>query len=114
MQMNIQQVRRICNALQRVLTDFGAPGKGLNQNLTVWWDLEFTALRAELQKVFKCDIPVKEREDWETWLAAHWEWTREIVRLETMLYALVYGLFALTAEEIAIVDESTKYRYGEV
>jgi hypothetical protein len=64
------------------------------------------------------DVPVKEREDWEAWLAArqveHWEWTREILRLEMELNSLVYGLFALTTEEIAIVEESTKYRYGEV
>jgi hypothetical protein len=68
--------------------------------------------------VFKRDIPVTEREDWEAWLVArqaeHREWTREIVRLETELNARVYGLFGLTPEEIAIVEESTKYRYGEV
>ena len=43
----------------------------------------------------------------------HRERTAEIVRLETELNARVYGLFGLTAAEIAIVEESTKYRYGE-
>jgi hypothetical protein len=30
------------------------------------------------------------------------------------LNARVYGLFDLTPAEIAIIEESTKYRYGEV
>ena len=40
--------------------------------------------------------------------------TAEIVRLETQLNARVYALFDLTPAEIKIVEESTKYRYGEV
>jgi hypothetical protein len=36
------------------------------------------------------------------------------VRLETDLNAHVYDLFNLTPEEIRIIEESTKYRYGEV
>jgi hypothetical protein len=66
-------------------------GKGLNQKLTTWWRLGFPGLRAELQQVFKRDIPVKEREDWEARRAEHLEWTQEIVRLETDLNARVYG-----------------------
>ena len=37
-----------------------------------------------------------------------------IVRLETQLNTRVYGLFDLTPAEIKIIEESTKYRYGEV
>ena len=44
----------------------------------------------------------------------HWARTAEIVRLETALNARVYGLVGLTAAEIAVVEECTKYRYGEV
>jgi len=58
------------------------------------------------------------RDDREAWLAdriaEHARRTAEIVRLETALNERVYRLFALTPEEIAIVEESTKYRYGEV
>ena len=36
------------------------------------------------------------------------------MRHETELNARVYALFGLTAEEIAMVEESTKYPYGEV
>jgi hypothetical protein len=34
--------------------------------------------------------------------------------METDLNARVYTLFDLTPAEIKIVEESTKYRYGEV
>ncbi len=105
-------------AQHRLLTDFGVPGKTLNQKLTAWWALEFTRLRAELQKVFKRDIHIAQRDEWESWLAErkaeHRMRTAEIVRLETELNARVYGLFGLTTAEIVIVEESTKYRYGEV
>ncbi len=103
---------------RRILADLGAPGKKLNQKLTAWWDLDFAAFRAELGKVFKRDIPLKDRDDWEEWLterrADHERHTAEIVRLETELNARVYALFDLTPTEIAIIEASTKYRYGEV
>jgi hypothetical protein len=40
--------------------------------------------------------------------------SEEIVALETELNERVYRLFDLTDEEIRIIEESTKYRYGEV
>ena len=102
----------------RLVTDFGTPDKPLNQKLTAWWTLDFAGLRRELQKVFKHDIPVKERNDWESWLtdqrAEHQRLTADIIGHETDLNARVYALFDLTDEEIAVVEESTKYPYGEV
>ena len=41
----------------------------LNQKLTAWWELDFPAFRGEIQKVFRQDIPLKERDAWEAWLA---------------------------------------------
>jgi hypothetical protein len=35
------------------------------------------------------------------------------VRLETLLNARVYALFYLTPAEIKLIEECTKYRYGE-
>ncbi len=91
---------------------------GHHRVLHVWWELDFAALRAEVKKVFKHDIPLAECDDWEAYLAnnraEHARLTGEIVRLETELNARVYALFQLTPEEIAIIEESTKYRYGEV
>ena len=63
-------------ARHRILTDLAAAGKGgvtppLNQKLTAWWELDFPAFRGEIQKVFRQDIPLKERDAWEAWLAEH-------------------------------------------
>lgn len=88
------------------------------QRLTAWWGLDFPAFRAEVQKVFRRDIALRERDEWDGWLeeqrSAHERHTAEIVRLETELNAIAYGLFGLTAAEVRVVEESTKYRYGEV
>jgi hypothetical protein len=103
---------------RRILSDLGTPDKKLNQKLMAWWNLDFPSFRAEVKKVFKKDIPLGERDEWEEWLAGrrakHERLTTEIVRLETELNAHVYDLFGLTPEEIRTIEESTKYRYGEV
>ncbi len=102
----------------RILTDLGAPGAALNQKLTAWWALDFPGFLGEVCKAFKREIPVRQRDDWEGWLAEqrgeHAQRTAEIVRLETQLNAQVYTLFNLSLAEIKIIEESTKYRYGEV
>lgn len=103
---------------RRIFSDLGTSGKKLNQKLTAWWNLDFTAFRAEIKKVFNKDIPLRERDEWEDWLsgrrAGHDQLTAEIVRLETDLNYRVYNLFDLGPEEIRIIEQSTKYRYGEV
>ena len=103
---------------QRLVTDFGSPGISLNQKLTAWWTLDFPGLRRELVKVFKHDIPVKERDEWQEWFEAqtkaHTERTGAIVVRETALNARVYTLFQLKEAERALIEAATKYRYGEV
>lgn len=107
-----QQIRH------RILTDLGTPDGKLNLALTAWWELDFPAFRAELKKAFKRDIPLKERHDWELYLAdgrrQHQQLTTQIITLETELNQHVYALFHLTPEEIQIIETSTKYNYGEV
>jgi hypothetical protein len=75
-------------------------------------------LHTELQKRFKRPIPLAERDEWDTFLTdrrtQHERLTGEIVALETELNERVYRLFDLTAEEIRLIEETTKYRYGEV
>ena len=39
--------------------------------------------------------------------------TDEIVRLETELNKAVYEAFGLDAEERKLIEQGTKYRYGE-
>ncbi len=102
----------------RLQADFGSPGVRLNQKLTAWWTLDFAALQAELGKVFKKTIPVKERDEWEEWFgeqcAAHRQHTDAMVARETALNARVYALFTLAPAEIALIEAATKYQYGEV
>jgi hypothetical protein len=102
----------------RIQTDLGGPAAKLNQKLTAWWELDFPGFLGQVRGVFKRDIPVRQRDEWEDWLtsarAEHEQRTGEIVRLETKLNARVYALFDLSADEIKHIEESTKYRYGEV
>jgi hypothetical protein len=105
-------------AQRRILSDLGGPQARLNQKLTAWCDLSFASFRDEVKKALKREIAVRERDNWEEWLevqrARHREHTDAIIRLETQLNARVYALFDLSADEIALIEESTKYRYGEV
>jgi Eco57I restriction-modification methylase/N-6 DNA Methylase len=105
-------------ARRRIQSDLAGEGRSLNQKLTAWWDLDFPAFREEVKKALKREIAVKERDDWEEWLdaqrARHRDHTEAIIRLETQLNERVYQLFDLTREEIALIEESTKYKYGEV
>lgn len=104
---------------KRMLSDLGgAPGAKLNQKLTAWWTLDFAAFRAEVSRALKREIALKERDDWQEWLdeqrAAHARHSAAIIAGETALNARVYQLFDLSAEEIALIEASTKYQYGEV
>ena len=46
--------------------------------------------------------------------AAHRQCTGAIITRETDLNAHVYALFGLAAEETALIEAVTKYKYGEV
>ena len=46
--------------------------------------------------------------------AGEWELTAGTIHLETKLDDHVYALFDLTDDEIALIEEVTKYEYGEV
>lgn len=104
-------------SLQRIRVDQHALG-ARNHRLTEWWALDFAGFRHEVKKALGREIPLKERDEWEGWLAAqrqrHEQHTAEIVRPETELNERVYALFGLTYAEIEIIEESTKYEYGRV
>lgn len=103
---------------QRILSDLGTPSRKLNQKLTAWWELDFPTFRVEVRKVFRQDIPLRERDDWEAWLLErrreHERLTAEIIALETELNERVYALVDLTPSEIQTIEEVTRYRYGKV
>jgi hypothetical protein len=107
-----QQVRH------RLQSDLGTPEQSLNLALTSWWEMDFPAFRSQIKKVFKRDIPLKERDEWEAYLAEcrsqHDHLTAQIIGHETDLNQQVYALFHLTPAEIHLIEESTKYPYGAV
>jgi len=109
------EVRR--KMTHRIESDLGAADRKANQQLAGWWGLSFKAFRDEVVKSFKHDIPVKDRDEWEALLrerAAEVEkLTGEIVQLEVELNAAVYEAFGLNEAEIALIEQETKYRYGE-
>jgi len=81
----------------------------LSTKLKEWWTLpDFTAFRAEVKKVFKADIPLSERSEWEDWItrdrAEIARLTAEIVKAEVQINDIVYDLFELTSEEIALLE----------
>jgi len=53
-------------------------GRKLGKALSNWWELNFKSFQAHLKKLFKCDIPVSERDQWESYL------TTERQKVETL------------------------------
>ena len=83
----------------------------LNGKLHDWWGLpDFAAFRAAVKTQFKTDIPLKERAEWEAYFntekAEVARLTAEIARNEADINAIVYRLFDLTPDEIALLEAS--------
>jgi hypothetical protein len=87
----------------------------LTRKLEHWWELDFGEFRAEVKRAFRTEIPVKERGDWEGYLAenaaAVRALTAEIEQAEREIDAIVYRLFDLTPEEIALLEASLAGQY---
>ena len=87
----------------------------LSTKLQDWWKLDdFSAFRAEVNKVYKADIPLKDRSDWEDLFVAGKaeieKLNAEIKRNEDEINAIVYGLFDLTKDEIALLEQSIGFK----
>jgi hypothetical protein len=100
-------------ALARRIPDLCPPGREpkMPGRLAHWWELpDFAAFRAEVRRAFKQDVPLAERSDWEDWLTrdrrAIDRLTAEIAAAEAEIDRVVYGLFGLTEDEIALVDQA--------
>jgi len=81
----------------------------LTTRLQEWWTLpDFAAFRAEVKKVFKADIPLAERSAWEDWItrdrAQIARLAAEITKAEAQIDSIVYNLFDLTPDEIALLE----------
>jgi hypothetical protein len=96
-------------AFRRRIADLAPGGNAkLNGKLNNWWELDFAAFRAEVKKLFKQDIPLAERNDWETFFNRQREqvatYAAQVAQHEAALNRAVYALFKLTPEEIALVE----------
>lgn len=83
----------------------------LTTRLQEWWTLpDFAAFRSEVKKVFKADIPLAERSSWEDWItrdrAEIARLSAEIAQAEAQIDSIVYGLFDLTPDEIALLESA--------
>jgi hypothetical protein len=89
--------------------------KKLSRKLEEWWTLDFAAFRDEIKRAFRADIPVKERGEWEAYLAKNAAkvkaLTAEIEKAEREIDTIVYRLFDLTPEEIALLESSIEGQY---
>lgn len=98
-------------ALARRIPDLCLPGRDpkLTTRLQEWWTLpDFAAFRAEVKKVFKADIPLAERSAWEDWITRDRveiaRLSAEISKAEAHIDSIVYALFDLTPDEIALLE----------
>jgi hypothetical protein len=95
----------------RILADL-APHEhaNLSRKLEEWWNLDFANFREEVKRVFRAEITVKERNEWEVYLAESAgqirTLTTEIKTAESEIDAAVYKLFDLTPDEIALLEAS--------
>lgn len=100
-------------ALARRIRDLCPPGRDpkLTTRLQEWWTLpDFAAFRAEVKKAFKADIPLAERSAWEDWItrdrAEIARLTAEIAEAESEIDRIVYELFDLTPDEVALLESA--------
>ena len=104
------------SAVRRRLLDLAPPERArLTGRLRDWHELDFAALRAEIKRVFRADIPVKQRGEWEAYLADNATRVKalsgEISAAEREIDAIVYKLFDLTSDEIALLESSLEGQY---
>ncbi len=82
----------------------------LNGKLEDWPELDFAGFQAEVKKAFHAEVPVKQRGEWETWLADNARevhaLTAQIAAAEQEIDTIVYALFDLTPDEIALLESS--------
>ena len=100
----------------RILTDLASLERAkLSRKLEEWWTLDFAAFHDEVKRVLRAEIPVKERGAWEAYLAEHtakvYALNAEIEKAEREIDAIVYRLFDLTPEEIALLEASIARHY---
>ena len=99
---------------RRILDLAPADRLKLTAKLEAWHELDFAAFQAEVKKTFHADIPVRQRGEWEAYLAENAREVRqlsaEIADAEKQIDAIVYRLFDLTPQETALLEASVASR----
>jgi hypothetical protein len=106
----------IQSAVRRRILDLSSPDRAkFTGKLHDWHELDFKAFRAEIKRAFRTEIPLKERAEWEAYLAENRArveaLTNAILAAEREIDAIVYGLFDLTPREIALLEASLEGQY---
>jgi N-6 DNA Methylase len=100
---------------RRILDLASGDRRKLTGKLYGWHELDFAAFRAEIKRAFRVDVPVKERGEWETYLRENTAHVRDlsdrIAAAEREIDQIVYALFGLTPEQIALLEASLKGQY---
>ncbi|MFO1126775.1 MAG: N-6 DNA methylase [Methylocystis sp.] len=106
----------IQSAVRRRILDLAPPERAkLTGKLGNWHTLTFQEFRAAVKQAFRVDIPLKERADWEAHLAENSArvlgLTTNIEAAEREIDKIVYALFDLTPDEIALLEASLADQY---
>lgn len=104
------------SAVRRRILDLAPPERArLTGKLENWHELDFAEFRAAVKQAFRVDIPLKERADWEAYLAENGArvlaLTTEIEAAEREIDEIVYALFDLTPDEITLLEASLAGQY---
>lgn len=95
---------------RRILTDLAPGGASakLTKKLADWYQLDFKVFHDEVKKQFKQPIPLTERDDWQALFESNKikieVFSAEIAQHENSIDQIVYRLFGLTNEEIALIS----------
>jgi hypothetical protein len=100
---------------RRILDLAPAERRKLSRKLENWWELDFAGFLAEVKRAFKLDLPLRQRGEWEGYLAENRATVRrlsaEIEAAEREIDAIVYRLFDLTPAEVALLEASLEGQY---
>jgi hypothetical protein len=104
---------------QTMRNEFGGGEIGTRVDLYRWWEIEDEkALSDQIRSQLGKEIPLGKRGEWRGFLneqkTQHQGLTDQIIVLEERLNSIVYDAFDLTAEERKLIEDTTKYKYGEV
>ncbi len=107
----------IQSAVRHRILDLAPPERRkLTEKLQNWQSLDFDGFRAAIKTAFRAEIPLRERDEWEVYLSENAakvrDLTKRITTAERGIDAIVYRLFELTPEEIALLEALSPVNVG--